>query len=85
VLATAAGEVIMAGWDDIYGNMVVIRHNDSIVTLYGHNSELLVKQGDKALAGSRLALSGNTGVSTAPHLHYELRIHNQPINPLDMR
>jgi murein DD-endopeptidase MepM/ murein hydrolase activator NlpD len=83
VLATAVGEVIYAGSDETYGNMIVIKHNDSITTVYGHNKELLVAVGDKVQAGSRLALSGNTGVSTAPHLHYEMRINDQPINPLD--
>ena len=83
VLATAVGEVIFADSDETYGNMIVIKHNDSLTTLYGHNSELLVKIGDKVLAGSRIALSGNTGISTAPHLHYEMRINDQPINPLD--
>ena len=83
VLATAVGEVIYADSDKTYGNMIVIKHNDSITTIYGHNKELLMGVGDKVLTGSRIALSGNTGVSTAPHLHYEIRINDQPINPLD--
>ena len=83
VLATAVGEVIFADSDETYGNMIVIKHNDSLTTIYGHNKELLVGVGDKVLAGSRIALSGNTGVSTAPHLHYEMRVNDQPINPLD--
>jgi murein DD-endopeptidase MepM/ murein hydrolase activator NlpD len=83
VLATGAGQVMFAGVDSVYGNMVVIRHNDSITTIYGHNDKLLVRVGQKVQVGSRIALSGNSGRSSAPHLHYELRIHNQPINPLE--
>ncbi|UCG62376.1 MAG: M23 family metallopeptidase [Candidatus Zixiibacteriota bacterium] len=84
VLATAAGEVVYADFDStVYGYMVVLKHNDSITTLYGHNSELLVEAGRMVPAGSRIALSGNTGKSTAPHLHYEIRVNDQPIDPLD--
>ncbi len=83
VLATGNGEIVFAGFDDIYGYMIVIKHSDSVETIYGHNKELLVKVGDKVLVGSRIALSGNTGNSSAPHLHYELRINNNPINPLE--
>lgn len=83
VLATGNGEIVFAGFDDIYGYMIVIKHSDSVETIYGHNRELLVKVGGKVLVGSRIALSGNTGNSSAPHLHYELRINNNPINPLE--
>jgi murein DD-endopeptidase MepM/ murein hydrolase activator NlpD len=61
----------------------VIKHNDSVSTVYGHNDTVLVEQGQQVMAGSRIALSGNSGKSTAPHVHYEVRIHDQPINPLD--
>ena len=83
VLATASGTVIYADFDSTYGYMVVVRHNDSITSLYGHNKELLVEVEEDILAGGRLALSGNTGKSTAPHVHYEVRINNKPIDPLD--
>lgn len=82
VLATATGMVMYAGVDSIYGNMVVLRHEDSVTTIYGHNQEILVTLGQKVPAGGRIALSGNTGVSTAPHLHYEIRINDKPIDPL---
>ena len=81
VLSTASGEVVFAGEDPIYGLTVIVQHNDSVVTLYGHNSKLLVAEGDPVIAGGRLALSGNTGQSSAPHLHYEIRIHGKPVNP----
>lgn len=83
VLATANGVVERVVFDSTYGNLIVIKHSDSITTLYGHNSELLVEQGQSVAVGSRIALSGNTGKSSAPHLHYEIRVHDQPINPLD--
>ncbi|MEW6050691.1 MAG: M23 family metallopeptidase [Candidatus Zixiibacteriota bacterium] len=83
VLATGAGQVTFAGVDSVYGNMVVIKNNDSVMTVFGHNERLLVRLGQKVQVGSRIALSGNSGRSSAPHLHYELRIHNQPINPLE--
>ena len=82
VLATAKGQVIYADFDSTYGYMVVLQHDDSMTTVYGHNKELLVEVGDNILAGGRVALSGNTGKSTAPHVHYEVRINNEPINPL---
>ncbi len=83
VLATANGVVEQAVYDSTYGNLVVLRHNDSITTAYGHNQKILVREGQLVPAGSRIALSGNTGISTAPHVHYEIRIHGKPINPLD--
>ncbi|RME27513.1 MAG: M23 family metallopeptidase, partial [Candidatus Zixiibacteriota bacterium] len=58
-------------------------HNDSVSTVYGHNDSLLVTVGQQVSVGSRIALSGNTGKSTAPHVHYELRINDKPINPLE--
>jgi murein DD-endopeptidase MepM/ murein hydrolase activator NlpD len=82
VLATANGVVEAATTDSVYGLMLILRHNDSMTTLYGHNDSFLVAVGDTVSAGHRLALSGNSGVSSAPHLHYEVRIDNQPINPL---
>jgi len=85
VLATGTGEVVMTGYDEIYGNIVVIKHSDSITTLYGHNKEILVKPGEKVMPGSRLALSGSTGKSTAPHVHYEIRLKDEPINPMEMQ
>jgi murein DD-endopeptidase MepM/ murein hydrolase activator NlpD len=83
VLATGSGVIEYVGYDSLYGNLVVMRHNDSVSTLYGHNEEVLVPEHSEVAVGTRIALSGNTGKSTAPHLHYEVRIHDQPINPLD--
>ncbi|HUV31722.1 MAG TPA: M23 family metallopeptidase [Acidobacteriota bacterium] len=83
VLATASGVVAYADYDSTYGHMVVLKHSDSVVTIYGHNSELLVLPGQAILVGSRIALSGSTGKSTAPHLHYEIRVNDEPLNPLE--
>ena len=83
VLSTADGKVVFAGYDSTYGFMVILEHEDSISTVYGHNSKLLVEEGDKVLVGGRIALSGNTGKSSAPHLHYEIRKDNKPVNPLE--
>lgn len=83
VLATASGVVESAVFDQEYGYVVTIRHSDSVKTLYGHNREILVDPGQQIDVGSRIALSGNTGRSTAPHVHYEIRIHDKPINPVE--
>jgi murein DD-endopeptidase MepM/ murein hydrolase activator NlpD len=83
VLATAAGEITSADFDSTYGKILVLKHNDSVTTVYGHNDSLLVSMGQNVLAGSRIALSGSTGKSTAPHVHYEIRIHDKPTNPTD--
>ncbi len=82
VLATATGKVVFAGADSTYGLMVILEHENNISTVYGHNSELLVEMGQEVLVGGRIALSGNTGRSTAPHLHYEIRENGKPVNPL---
>ncbi len=83
VLATAFGTVTMAGEDIEYGQMVIIKSSDSIETVYAHNSILLVQVGDTVFAGQKIALSGNTGRSSAPHVHYEIRINGKPINPIE--
>jgi len=79
-----SGIIEFSGFDETYGNMVVIKHNDTITSIYGHNKENLVKTGELVVAGARIALSGNTGKSTAPHLHYEVRINDVPVNPMDL-
>jgi murein DD-endopeptidase MepM/ murein hydrolase activator NlpD len=81
VSATAAGTVASAGWDDYLGNFVVIDHGNGYLTTYGHNKDLLVKKGDKVSRGEVIALSGNTGHSSAPHLHYEVMKNGVPVDP----
>ncbi len=82
VLATASGKVSYAEFDSTYGNMVILDHENNVQTAYGHNSELLVEVGKEVLVGGRIALSGNSGTSSAPHLHYEIRENGKPVNPL---
>jgi murein DD-endopeptidase MepM/ murein hydrolase activator NlpD len=82
VYSTAFGEVIFAEERNEFGKTVIINNNDSIETLYGHNSALLVQVGDTVFAGQMIALSGNTGQSSAPHLHYEIKINGKAVNPI---
>jgi murein DD-endopeptidase MepM/ murein hydrolase activator NlpD len=73
VRVTADGTVSFAGWDDIYGNLVVVDHKNGYLSYYGHNSKILVNSGNSVKRGQVIALSGNSGRSSAPHLHYEIR------------
>ena len=82
VRATAAGDVTIAGWVDGYGNLVEIDHGNGFVTRYGHNSMLLVVEGQHVQAGDIVALAGSTGRSTGPHVHYEVRVQGTPTDPL---
>ncbi|TGU71351.1 DUF4124 domain-containing protein [Geomonas terrae] len=72
VKAIAAGTVVESGMHGGYGNLVTIRHADGMVSMYGHNAQLEVKVGDQVAAGQTVALSGSTGRSTGPHVHFEL-------------
>lgn len=81
VAATASGVVTFAGWDDTFGNLVIIDHGNGFETCYGHNGKLLVEEGQNVLKGDIIALSGNTGRSSAPHLHYEIRRNGEAVDP----
>lgn len=81
VIAPADGVVIKVGTESGYGKMISIRHGYGMVTRYGHNSKNLVKVGQKVKRGEVIAEVGNTGRSTGPHLHYEVRINGVPVNP----
>ncbi len=83
VKATADGKVIQAGWDDVYGNLVGIDHGNGYVTYYGHNLKNLVSVGNTVQRGSVIALSGSSGRSSAPHLHYEIKKVGISIDPKD--
>lgn len=82
VLAVGDGEVIVAKRSGGAGNYVAVRHGRQYMTRYMHMKKLLVKPGDKVKRGERIGLSGNTGRSTGPHLHFEVWINNQAVNPL---
>lgn len=82
VKATGAGVVIHAGTAGGYGIMIEIDHGNGITTRYGHLSKVLVKEGDIVSAGDLIALSGSTGRSTGPHLHYEVRRNGNAVDPM---
>ena len=82
VVASNAGVVTKAGWGSGYGYVVYIRHADGRETRYAHLSKVLVKAGQTVSQGQRIALSGNSGRSTGPHLHFEIRINGVAVNPL---
>lgn len=80
--APAAGVVTYAGWETGYGNKITINHGFGIVTKFAHASKLLVKTGQRVSRGQRIALVGNSGLATGPHLHYEVHVNGRPVNPL---
>jgi murein DD-endopeptidase MepM/ murein hydrolase activator NlpD len=82
IYCTSAGKVIAAGHRPAYGNAVDIDHGFGIVTRYAHMSKLLVKEGDIVRKGQQIGVQGSTGRSTGAHLHYEVRINDQPVNPV---
>ncbi|MCK8826847.1 M23 family metallopeptidase [Natroniella acetigena] len=83
VIATGEGTVVEAGNKGGYGRVVVIDHGFGYQTLYAHNNRLLVRVGDKVERGETIALSGSSGISTGPHLHYEVHFNDEPIDPID--
>lgn len=83
VMASSGGTVTKAGWGSGYGYVVYIDHGDGRQTRYAHLSKVLVKAGQKVVQGQKIALSGNTGRSTGPHLHFEILINGTHVNPLN--
>jgi len=81
ILAAASGVVEYSGYSKGYGNNVIIDHKNGYRTIYGHSSKLLVKKGELVKKGQTIALVGSTGVSTGPHLHFEIRIDNIAVDP----
>lgn len=81
VYASADGVVIFTGLAGGYGKLIKINHKYGFETRYGHLSKILVRHGEQVKRGQKIAEVGSTGLSTAPHLHYEVRLHNNPINP----
>ena len=81
VLAAALGVVRFAGWDDTFGNLVVLDHGNGFVSMYGHNETLLVGPGELIPRGQAVARLGNTGRSSAPHVHFEVRLDDEPLDP----
>lgn len=81
VLAAASGKVIIAQYQRGYGKVIYVDHGNGLSTRYGHLSEIEVKVGESVTRGATLGKVGSTGRSTGPHLHYEVRVNNQPVNP----
>lgn len=81
VLAAGDGVVLAAGTDAVYGKFLAIAHDPSTVTLYGHNALVFARDGELVRQGDIVAQSGNSGRSTAPHLHFEIRKNGVPVDP----
>lgn len=82
IYAAKDGRVIFAGWYYGYGRTVIIDHGGGVTTLYGHASRILVRTGQAVRQGQLIARVGRTGYTTGPHLHFEVRIHGTPVDPL---
>jgi murein DD-endopeptidase MepM/ murein hydrolase activator NlpD len=83
VIATADGKVVFSGNKGPMGKTVIVDHGFGVRTHYGHNQEVLVKKGQQVTRGEKLALLGNSGRSTGPHLHYTVEMKGKAVNPLD--
>ena len=81
ILAAGGGRVLEVGEDSVYGRFVRIAHPGGYESLYAHADEVLVRAEERVPAGRVIALSGSTGMSTAPHLHFEIRKHGEPVDP----
>lgn len=82
IMASCGGTVVQAGWMGGYGNCITLRHPDGRQTRYGHLSKILVRSGQSVKQGQKIALSGNTGRSTGPHVHFEIIINGRQVDPL---
>jgi murein DD-endopeptidase MepM/ murein hydrolase activator NlpD len=82
VVAPASGTIVFAGSRGNYGNVVEIKHDGEMTTLFGHMNQIHVKKGQQVKRWEVIGTVGNTGKSTGPHLHYEVHISDQPVNPL---
>jgi murein DD-endopeptidase MepM/ murein hydrolase activator NlpD len=85
IVAAGDGRVIGAGWSGGYGREVQIEHSGGLVSLYGHMSAILAEPGGFVRQGQVIGYVGSSGLSTGPHLHFEVRLGGQPVNPLAVR
>jgi murein DD-endopeptidase MepM/ murein hydrolase activator NlpD len=81
IIAPASGMVTFVGKKGSYGLVAVINHGHGVVTRYGHLKNCMVKSGDRVKRGDKIALIGNSGRTTGPHLHYEVNVNGIPVNP----
>ena len=82
-MSAAKGVVLESRIDSAMGNFIVVKHSDVYVTTYSHLKSMIVKTGDRLGRGQTKGYVGSTGLSTAPHLHYEVHKNGQPIDPKD--
>ncbi len=85
IMAAAAGKVTFAGWHGGHGNYVQVLHHPGLMTAYGHMSRFAVKPGATVAQGQVIGYVGSTGLSTGPHLHYEVWVNNKPVDPTNIR
>jgi murein DD-endopeptidase MepM/ murein hydrolase activator NlpD len=85
IIAAGPGVVSRAGETKVNGRYLIIDHGHGVTTAYLHNAKVLVVEGQRVAAGTFVSLSGNTGRSTGPHLHYQLELSQQPVDPLFFR
>jgi murein DD-endopeptidase MepM/ murein hydrolase activator NlpD len=85
IVAAADGQVVRAGWAGGYGRQVRLAHGDGLTTSYSHMSSIVAEPGTIVRAGQLIGYVGSSGLSTGPHLHYEVRRYGAPINPLSVR
>ena len=83
VAASQDGVVLFAGWYYGYGNLIIIDHGDGITTRYGHLSSFAAEAGQEVKRGDIIAYAGSTGRATSPHLHYEVRVNGEAVNPTE--
>ena len=83
VYATGNGKVVKAGWEGLYGNCIDIDHGFGYVTKYAHLSKIKVRAGQQVMRGEIIGEVGSTGKSTGPHLHYEVHVKGQIVNPVN--
>ena len=83
VMASCGGKVVSAGWNGGYGYSILLQHSDGKQTRYAHLSKILVSPGQYVEQGEKIGLSGNTGNSTGPHLHFEIIVNGNAMNPLN--
>ena len=84
IRAAGGGTVVDGGEDPVYGRFVVLDHGEGYSSLYGHASQILVERGQRVRKNEVIALSGSTGRSTAPHLHFEILLNGEAVDPLSM-
>ena len=84
IVAAAGGEVIDAGWSGGHGRSIKVQHPGGLITIYSHLQRVLVREGDQVAQGQTIGLMGSSGRSTGPHLHFEVRRGNVPLDPLEL-